>query len=56
MSPPAHLPPADGDTRHAPAGSFVLFGDTHVKGHQSVHSPEAQTVLWISLPRGLDPP
>jgi hypothetical protein len=47
---------SDGDERHVPAGSFVLFEDTHGKGHKSQHSPEEQTVIWISLPHGLDQP
>jgi hypothetical protein len=47
---------SDGDERHVPAGSFVLFEDTDGKGHKSRHSPEEQTVIWISLPRGLDNP
>ena len=47
---------SDGDERHVAAGSFVLFEDTHGKGHKSEHSPEEQTVIWISLPRGLDQP
>jgi hypothetical protein len=47
---------SDGDERRVPAGSFILFEDTHGKGHKSRHSPEAQTVIWISLPRGLDTP
>jgi hypothetical protein len=47
---------SDGDRRHVPAGGFVLFEDTHGKGHKSRHSPEAQTVIWISLPHGLDNP
>jgi hypothetical protein len=47
---------SDGDQRHVPAGSFVLFEDTHGKGHKTEHSPEEQTVIWISLPRGLDQP
>jgi hypothetical protein len=47
---------SDGDRRHVPAGSFVLFEDTHGKGHKTEHSPEEQTVIWISLPRGLDQP
>jgi hypothetical protein len=47
---------SDGDTRHVPAGGFVLFEPTHGKGHKSQHSPEEQTVIWISLPRGLDHP
>jgi hypothetical protein len=47
---------SDGDERHVPAGGFVLFEDTDGKGHQSRHSPQAQTVLWISLPNGLDNP
>ncbi len=45
---------SDGDTRTVPAGGFILFEDTHGKGHRTVHSPQAQTVLWISLPDGLD--
>jgi hypothetical protein len=47
---------SDGDGRYVPAGGFVLFEDTHGKGHKSRHSPEEQTVIWISLPRGLDNP
>jgi hypothetical protein len=47
---------SDGDKRRVPAGSFILFEDTHGKGHKSRHSPEEQTVIWISLPRGLDNP
>ena len=47
---------SDGDKRHVPAGSFVLFEDTHGKGHKSQHSPDEQIVIWISLPRGLDGP
>jgi hypothetical protein len=47
---------SDGEVRHVPAGSFVLVEDTHGKGHLSRHSPEAQTVIWISLPNGLDLP
>lgn len=47
---------SDGDQRHVPAGGFILFEDTHGKGHRTVHSPHAQTVIWISLPRGLDQP
>ena len=47
---------SDGDNRRVPAGSFVLFEDTHGKGHKSRHSPEEQTVIWISLPHGLDTP
>ena len=45
---------SDGDKRHVQAGSFVLVEDTHGKGHLSRHSAEAQTVIWISLPNGLD--
>ncbi|PYB76942.1 hypothetical protein [Rhizobium wuzhouense] len=45
---------SDGDTRHVKAGSFVLVEDTFGKGHLSRHSPEAQTVIWISLPKGLE--
>ena len=44
-----------GEVRHVQAGSFVLVEDTHGKGHLSRHSAEAQTVIWISLPNGLDP-
>jgi hypothetical protein len=47
---------SDGDERHVASGGFVLFEDTHGKGHKSEHSPEEQTVMWISLPRGLDQP
>ena len=47
---------SDGDERCVPAGSFILFEDTHGKGHKSRHSSEEQTVIWISLPRGLDTP
>ncbi len=47
---------SDGDQRHVPAGSFILFEDTHGKGHKTEQSPGEQTVIWISLPRGLDPP
>jgi hypothetical protein len=47
---------SDGDERCVPAGNFVLFEDVDGKGHKSRHSPEEQTVLWISLPRGLKNP
>jgi hypothetical protein len=47
---------SDGEVRHVPAGGFVLVEDTHGKGHLSRHSQDAQTVLWISLPSGLDEP
>jgi hypothetical protein len=47
---------SDGEVRHVPAGRFVLVEDTQGKGHLSRHSPEAQTVLWISLLQGLDLP
>jgi hypothetical protein len=47
---------SDGDVRQVAAGSFVLCEDTHGKGHISRHSQEAQTVLWIFLPQGLDQP
>jgi hypothetical protein len=47
---------SDGDERCVSAGSFVLFEDVNGKGHKSLHSPEEQTVLWISLPQGLDNP
>ncbi len=47
---------SDGEVRQVPAGGFVLVEDTHGKGHISRHSAEAQTVIWITLPNGLDPP
>jgi hypothetical protein len=47
---------SDGEVRYVPAGSFVLIEDTHGKGHLSRHPQEAQTVLWITLPSGLDDP
>jgi hypothetical protein len=47
---------SDGEVRQVQAGTFVLVEDTHGKGHLSRHSPEAQTVIWISLPNGLNPP
>jgi hypothetical protein len=47
---------SDGEVRRVEAGSFVLITDTFGKGHLSRHSPEAQTVIWISLPNGLDLP
>lgn len=53
---PAEYQTSDGEVRHVPAGGFVLFEDVEGKGHKSVHSPHEQTVLWISLPQGLDQP
>jgi hypothetical protein len=47
---------SDGEVRHVAAGSFVLVEDTHGKGHISRHSAEAQIVIWITLPNGLDLP
>ena len=47
---------SDGEVRTVAAGSFVLVEDTHGKGHLSRHSPDAQLVLWISLPNGLAEP
>ena len=47
---------SDGEVRRVPAGSFVLVEDTHGKGHLSRHSADAQTVIWISLPNGLEVP
>jgi hypothetical protein len=47
---------SDGERRHVAAGSFVLIEDTEGRGHISRHSPQAQTVLWISLPNRLDLP
>ncbi len=46
---------SDGEVRQVRAGSFVLVEDTR-KGHLSRHSAKAQTVIWISLPNGLDLP
>jgi hypothetical protein len=45
---------SDGEKRLVPAGSFILFEDTHGKGHRTFHSPQEQTVIWIGLPHGLD--
>jgi hypothetical protein len=47
---------SNGEGRHVAAGGFVLGEDTHGKGHISRHSAEAQTVIWIMLPNGLDLP
>lgn len=47
---------SDGEVRQVSAGEFVLVKDTHGKGHLSRHSTDAQTVLWIWLPDGLDLP
>jgi hypothetical protein len=47
---------SDGERRHVGAGSFILFEDTHGKGHKTEHSPEEQTVIWVFLPHGLDQP
>lgn len=47
---------SDGEMRQVSSGSFVLVMDTHNKGHLSRHSSEAQTVIWISLPNGLELP
>jgi hypothetical protein len=41
---------------HPDAVPFELVEDTHGEGHLSRHSAEAQTVIWISLPNGLDLP
>jgi hypothetical protein len=51
-----HTETSDGEVRHVQAGSFVLVEDTHGKGHISRHSAEGQTVIWITLPNGLDLP
>ena len=40
---------------HAHSGGWA-FEDVAGKGHKSLHSPEEQTVLWISLPQGLEHP
>ena len=47
---------SDGEVRQVPAGCFVLVEDTHGRGHLSRHSAEAQTVIWVTLPDGLDLP
>ncbi|MBO0710962.1 MAG: hypothetical protein J2P47_06755 [Acetobacteraceae bacterium] len=47
---------SDGEVRRVPAGSFVLVEDTHGKGHSSRHSTDPQTLVWITLPEGLDRP
>lgn len=47
---------SDGEVRRVAAGEFVLLEDTYGKGHLSRHSPDAQNVLWVSLPNGLDAP
>lgn len=47
---------SDGEVRRVGAGGFVLIEDTHGRGHLSRHSQDAQTVLWITLPNGLDVP
>lgn len=47
---------SDGEVRKVAAGEFALIEDTHGKGHLSRHSPDAQLVLWNSLPNGLDEP
>jgi hypothetical protein len=47
---------SDGEVRFDPAGRFLLISDTHGKGYLLRHSSEAQTVIWISLPNGLEPP
>ncbi|TPP10393.1 hypothetical protein [Rhizobium glycinendophyticum] len=49
---PVDYETSEGERRHVTAGSFVLVEDTHGKGHLSRHSPQAQTVIWISLPEG----
>ena len=47
---------SDGEKRVIGPGEVFLVEDTHGKGHLSRHSAEAQTVIWISLPNGLDLP
>jgi len=47
---------SDGETRSVSAGEYILIEDTHGKGHLSRHSSEAQDVIWISLPNGLETP
>lgn len=51
LSGSAEYQTGDEDQRHAPAGGFILLEDTHGKGHKTEHSPEEETVIWISLPR-----
>ena len=45
---------SNGEKRTVPSGGFILFEDTHGKGHRTFHSSQEQTVIWISLPNGLD--
>lgn len=47
---------SDGEKRTVPAGGFILFEDTHGKGHRTFHSSHEQTVMWINLPNGLIAP
>jgi hypothetical protein len=45
---------SDGEKRTVLSGGLILFEDTHGGGHKTVHSPKEETVMWISLPNGLD--
>ncbi|MEM9360037.1 MAG: hypothetical protein AAGB04_27955 [Pseudomonadota bacterium] len=45
---------SDREKRTVPESGFILFEDTHGKGHRTIHSLQEQTVMWISLPNGLD--
>ena len=45
---------SDGEMRYVQAGNFVLVEDTYGKDHLSRHSQVPQTVIWISLPNGLN--
>lgn len=47
---------SDGEVRQVQAGRFVLVEDTYGKGHISRHPAGEQTVVWITLPDGLDLP
>jgi hypothetical protein len=47
---------SDGEVRRVSAGGSVLVEDAHGKGHISRHPIEAQNVILISLPNGLDLP
>jgi len=42
---------SDGETRHVPAGGFVLPEDTHGKGRVPVRSKRNKSAFWITLQR-----
>ena len=47
---------SDGEIRRVSAGKAVLVEDAHGKGHISRHPPEAQNLIQVLLPDGLDAP